>query len=52
MIATTNNHHSNGASTAAAATHEFMGNGKLPVVVDDSQMPFFHGNISRDKTEK
>uniref|UniRef100_A0AC34Q2G8 Tyrosine-protein kinase n=1 Tax=Panagrolaimus sp. JU765 TaxID=591449 RepID=A0AC34Q2G8_9BILA len=48
MIATPNSLHNDGASIS------FNGNSvdKPLIFTEDSQMPFFHGNISREKTEK
>uniref|UniRef100_A0A914YU23 Tyrosine-protein kinase n=1 Tax=Panagrolaimus superbus TaxID=310955 RepID=A0A914YU23_9BILA len=58
MIATStnnnNNHHTNGVnlSTASANHHSAINYIKPIMVEDNTQMPFFHGDISRDKTEK
>jgi c-src tyrosine kinase len=50
MIATSNNnHHTNGASTAASLSLDFI---KPSIIIENSQMPFFHGSITREKTEK
>lgn len=48
MIATPNSLHNDGASIS------FNENSidKPLVFTEDRQMPFFHGNISREKTEK
>lgn len=40
--------HTSGASVSFNGTS----NGKPIVFTQDDQMPFFHGNISREKTEK
>lgn len=60
MIATStnnnnNNHHTNGVIPSTASSHHSSStiNYIKPIMIEDNtQMPFFHGDISRDKTEK